>query len=346
MLLCGPDRRSDYLVWYIAILTINEVHRHFSLPYVYLDKQVRGRHPCRFIIFPAMLFLLWLATPFLMQWNVHIDLPPGIGGSVSTLSVRGMLNGIAVVAALWTVWHVYMQKYGILRMYNAKSNHDQKVPGWVDRLLICCWIPLFFAWLGPHYRDAIARNFYRGKAVLMPMIDGLTWMQPVILPIAIGLVLIAIATFIYHEYAINSFASIPRMCMAFGTTMLSLMFFVADPIKVYLAFSFSHAIEYMVFVWAFQKKRYAHPLPHKPMLGRLLRRPWISYAVFSCGIACAFLYCKYWGVYIAPQASVPKWMGFSTSEWLRHWSIYQSLVHFYFDGMLWKMRMPSVRASI
>ena len=37
---------------------------------------------------------------------------------------------------------------------------------------------------------------------------------------------------------------------------------VVDPVRAFLAFSFSHAVEYMVFVWAFQRRRYAAPLPH------------------------------------------------------------------------------------
>ena len=32
--------------------------------------------------------------------------------------------------------------------------------------------------------------------------------------------------------------------------------------------------------------------------------------------------------------------------WLLYWGIYQSMVHFYFDGFLWKMRKKSVRANI
>ena len=28
------------------------------------------------------------------------------------------------------------------------------------------------------------------------------------------------------------------------------------------------------------------------------------------------------------------------------WTVYQSMVHFYFDGFLWKMRSPTIRATV
>ncbi len=39
-------------------------------------------------------------------------------------------------------------------------------------------------------------------------------------------------------------------------------------------------------------------------------------------------------------------LGYRTAKWLSYWGIYQSMVHFYFDGFLWKMRLSSVRANL
>jgi len=66
--------------------------------------------------------------------------------------------------------------------------------------------------------------------------------------------------------------------MALGTTLLSSTFLFVHPIKAYLTYAFSHAVEYMVFVWAFQHRRYAQPLAHHPWLGWALQRPWLASA--------------------------------------------------------------------
>ena len=64
------------------------------------------------------------------------------------------------------------------------------------------------------------------------------------------------------------------------------------------------------------------------------------------GLSAVFLYLKYWGRSIFPELEQPQWLGFRTAEWMFYWSIYQSFVHFYYDGFLWKMRTPDVRATI
>lgn len=45
-------------------------------------------------------------------------------------------------------------------------------------------------------------------------------------------------------------------------------------------------------------------------------------------------------------ACVVAGLGIFGVVWAFYWSVYQSLVHFYYDGFLWKMRMPWVQANI
>ena len=54
LLLLG-DARWDYMVYYLLIVAVTDVHRHFGLPYVYMDREIRRRYPIRFYLFPAEL---------------------------------------------------------------------------------------------------------------------------------------------------------------------------------------------------------------------------------------------------------------------------------------------------
>lgn len=331
MLLLGPAR-GDYLYLFLGILGINFAHRHLTLPYVYADTQVFRRHPLKFTILPLIMLGLFLATPYL--WAHH----------------RRVVQAIAGVAVLWNIWHVYMQKYGILRMYNAKSgvDVDDRVPGWVDRLLILCWVPLYFAYLGPANRNIVASNFRNGKQWSMPILDWFQAQQFWLLPLTIGLVVFAVAAFIRYEWRASRLRNPARITMAIGTTAISASFLMFDPIKVYLAFAFSHGVEYCTFVWAFQRKRYRKdaPLEHKPLLGRMLRWPMLYYVLVIGGCAAVYLILKFWGWYIEPGAGRIHIFGIRGGRWIFWWAIYQSMVHFYFDGFLWKMRLPAVRAHI
>jgi hypothetical protein len=133
--------------------------------------------------------------------------------------------------------------------------------------------------------------------------------------------------------------------MALALTLLNATFLFVNPVKVYIAYGFSHAIEYMVFVWAFQRRRYASELPHQPLLGRLLTRPVLFYGLYTGVIACVYFFVQYGDDYGMRVGHIAL-LGISASTWLFAFAIWHSIAHFWYDGFLWKMRLPSVRASL
>lgn len=451
------DAKEDYLWWFIMILAITDVHRHYTIPYVYGDSQVRTQYPLRFILFPLALFALFVVSPWLAHQRMYAStaqvgagvafvvllvqmlrrdgsqqapdartlglavvptfgvaglltlagLDPGgpLGPStwwfaaallgstyldvqlrrtetgrgeegqaprfVGPLLILGLvilvtlfgpgldartkhggylmltvLNSVAAVAFAWNVWHVYAQKYGIMRMYNAKSGSDTKVAGWVDRMFVFAWLPLYLAWLGPLHEDVIRLWLRRGRHILDPMLAGLRSVAWFTVPIAVAFLVAAVVIWCVHEYRASKFTSIPRLTFAVGTFLLGSMFLLFDPVKAYLSFSFSHSLEYMVFVWAFQRRRYAHPLEHDPAMGRILRRPVLAYVGFTVGLGLVLIYWKYWGRHWGKAYENPTMFGYPTWEWVKYWTVCQSMMHFYWDGFLWKMRLKSVRANI
>jgi len=466
LLLLGPTR-ADYIVLYLLVIAATDLHRHFGLPYVYFDRQVRERYPARFWLFPALMLLAFAASPWLAHAHWQLDAAqlcagtswlivllqvlrrdggpravPGrelvlvLGGSLTlalalellgrawpsietawwwsaaalfaatyfdwtraktrprteapadssdspaiaffsslaivasmgvaiasrwidalalSIPIETLLEIVGVFAALWNFWHVYMQKYGIMRMYNAKAlaaagPGAREVPGWTDKLLLLCWLPLYFAWLGPLYREIAVDYFDDAAAVLPGFIDLLEQAMPVTMPITIGLVVVAHVLWLRAQWSAYGKpgvrATAPRLWMAGGTSALALCFFAFDPVKVYMAFAFSHAIEYCVFVWAFQRRRYQAPLEHQPLLGRLLRHPLVFYVGLILLFGVGIMLLKFWGKWIFVDSARPKVLGYRTAYWLGFWGVYQSMVHFYFDGFLWKMRLASVRANL
>ena len=454
MLLLGSDH-WDYVGWYLLILALTDVHRHYNFPYVFADAEVRRRFPLRFVLFPALMFLAFASSPWLAKQALYLSTadiaaglacvvvlvqamnrdgegkrdavtrtllpglfvgalamsylgvgmgrfgaagwwigaalvsstwldvqlrrpehePPGdfVGrpfvGPLTILALVGaaalwgpaldasqghhggfrvgrVLNWVAVFALLWNVYHVYAQKFGILRMYGAKSGNKAKVHPQIDRWLVFAWVPLYFAWLGPVHEELIVDRFPKTAQSVPPFVDFLESIAWFTVPLSTAFLLAAVGVWIWQERKINGLRNWPRIFMAIGTFLLGAAFFTFDPVKVYLAFSFSHAVEYMVFVWAFQRKRYAQPMPHNPPLQRALRHPWIAYLSFTLLLSAAFLYLKYYGRFINPEAERPMFMGTRTSTWIGYYGIYQSMVHFYWDGFMWKMRKASLRRDL
>jgi hypothetical protein len=449
MLLLG-DAKNDYIGWFILIMIVSDVHRHYTIPYIYGDSQVRRQYPLRFTLFPLVLLGVFVASPWLGHQKLYLgaaqlgaglaflvllfqilrrdggDRAPGgptlalallpTYGAAAVLTLAGLdpggplarstwwfaaallgstwldvearrsrptpryvgpalilalvvavtllapgldartrhggiaaltvLNSLAAAAFVWNIWHSYSQKYGILRMYSAKSGADLGVPGWADRLFVFAWVPLYFAWLGPHHEATIYSWLGRGKHLLEPLIAGLRAVAWITVPLAIVWLVAAVGLWCVQERRASRLRSAPRLWMALGTFTLGATFFVFDPVKAFLAFTFSHALEYMVFVWAFQRRRYARPLAHDPPLQRILRRPALAYLGFTLGLGLTFLYWKYWGRHIGKGFTRPSFLGYDAREWLMYWAVYSSMSHFYWDGFLWKMRVQAIRQNL
>jgi len=321
--------RDEQVALLLVIVGLTFTHRHYTLPYVYLDRQIFETYPRRFTWFPILMMVGFLLSPFVWRTDARL-----------------LVAGVVSLAGAWNIWHVYMQKFGILRMYAAKSGSPVESPRFVDRLMLLCWAPLYVVWLGPSYRESIASSFPTAKDVVLPIIDQMTQVGALFLAPAIGFVVLGLGVFVLFEWKAQRLRNPPRLFMAAGTTALSASFLVVNPIHVFMAFAFSHAVEYMVFVWAFQRRRYREPLPHAPLLGRILRHPWLAYGGFTLAVTVPYLFARFLGYLIAPQASNPVVLGTTIERWAFYWSVYQSLVHFYYDGFLWKMRLPSVRANL
>jgi hypothetical protein len=134
--------------------------------------------------------------------------------------------------------------------------------------------------------------------------------------------------------------------MAAGTTLLFASVLVVNPIKAVLAFGFSHLVEYFVFVWAYERRRYCQPLPHRPLLARLLRHPAIAYPAFLLLVGGGYFLFSNWNGYLFPGSRPLRPFGASLGQVLLLLGAFHAMIHFYFDGFLWKMRQPAVARNL
>jgi len=439
--LAGDVHPGDYLVLFAIGVTTSFVHRHVTMPYVYLDGEVFRAWKPRLTLVPAVLCCAFVASIALQQgtaparsirpldlglllgalapvvdiwWRdrrgdairdrelvvgalpfvvgtvaglawlpghhgwFHVVVTPvvllavvvvcgrrtpglvvaAVIGLSAVLEWRGLalnerpfrtdaiVGAAAIVAAIWNVWHTAAQKVGILRVYNAKSSApvERKVPLWVDRLLVFSWFPFLAALLVDRERERILQQGKVVKMYLGPIVDGLTTAMPILYPLGVVVIVAGAGLFLYYEHRATGLRGIPRLSMAAGLTLLAASFLVASPFKCYIAYGFSHAVEYIVFVWAFQRRRYAVPLSPQPLLQRLLRHGALLYGLFIAVIAAIYLWSNY-AVGFGWIERQPVLFGLRTTMIIYIWAIWHSMAHFYFDGFLWKMR-PSVRSAL
>jgi hypothetical protein len=321
---------------YALVIGLNLAHRHFGLPYAYFDDEVFRAHRRQLTWFPLVCIVLLAATPALLD--------PESTGSIGA----GAVTAIVFFSVIWNLWHVFMQKFGILRLYMAKdfAPANLKTAAWVDKYFVLCWFPLYLSYLAPIYKSTILS---RGQVVasytsviIRFMEDYRAWLIAPSALVAAG----GVGLWLWYDWRAHRFRNRARLSAAAGTLMISTALFWADPLKAFIAFGFSHAVEYMVFVWAFQRRRYLRPEAKPCLMQRLLRHPKSWYAVLIGLFGTIGVLQVLGGRTILTDAKPVALFDITLRGWILFYAAYQSLVHFYLDGFLWKMRRPEVRANI
>ena len=333
MLFTGPDRYNDYLLFFAIAMGFNFAHRHYGLPYAYLDGDVFHTYQAKLTWFPLFCVALMVATPFLIT---HDRVAP-VG--------KPLVSGIVFFSLLWNFWHTHMQKYGIMRLYMAKdpAPAERKTPGWVDRLLVFCWFPLYFAYVAPKYRQLIIENGDSIKDYTSVVIDFMERHQALLVIPSALFAAGAIGNWVWHDWRAHRMRNTARISAATGNMLLSSSLLWTDPIKAYVAFAFSHAFEYMVFVWAYQRRAYRVQKQPLTLNQRLLQRPLLWYVAFSAVLLAVGILSTWYGRTLLIEMN---FLGLTVTGWIFYYAVYESLIHFYMDGFLWKMRKANVRANI
>ncbi|MCW5828348.1 MAG: hypothetical protein KIT79_03430 [Deltaproteobacteria bacterium] len=342
VMLAGNNQHRDYAIVFVMVLGVNFAHRHYGFPYAYLDGDVFRLHRVKLLWFPLAAGALFLLTPWFTDGS-FLD----IGKTNGRLVIAGMV----LFSVLWNFWHTYMQKFGIMRIYMAKDEAppERKTPPWVDKLFLFCWFPLYFAWVGPRYKNLIYQNAPSMRRAIRPVIQFLETNQALMMTPGVILAAAGVGLWFWHEWRAHRLRNPARMSMGLAMLLLSTSLFWINPVKVYISFAFSHAVEYMVFVWAFQRRRYhepARPEAAPSLMARLVARPVLFYGsiTFVLLIIPAIEYG--WGAWFTPPVPRVTIAGVSGSNWFLMYAVYQSMVHFYMDGFLWKIRRPEVIANL
>jgi len=154
----------------------------------------------------------------------------------------------------------------------------------------------------------------------------------------------ALGAFLYFESKLHGLRNMPRLGYVAGSTLLYASMFPLGPAGMYTAFAASHSIEYMTFIWAFQRRRYATSGGTAPILEHITQRPVLYFGTGVVVLLTLFIGGRYVLVYGVQE--MPVAFGHPIPVWIFWYSIMQALIHFYYDGFLWKLRRPELAQSI
>jgi hypothetical protein len=340
LLLCAFIRHrfgaaSDAMFYGIIPLS-SHLHRAFTYPYAYLDKDVFRQSSIELIVFPGA----WLACLACMPLIVPV-LGQGLGP---------LVNGVVGFRIVWDTWHTMMQKFGLLRLYNGKGRTwaAAEVPRWTDWCAIFGWFPLFAAC----WESRLLNSFGRSHLLTFRGFSLEGWMKlhagarPYWLAGALLLLLAALGSWAVREYRAFGFRNHARVSLVVGQSLLFASLLLVDPVIAMVSLALNHSIEYCFFVSKVQGARYGSGQGADTILGRLYRKPLrllLLYAVPPLAVYAIYL------ALVLPQSkgghpwliagiTLPMWYFFSDSV--------GAFAHYYIDGFIWKLRRPEYRAAI
>jgi heme/copper-type cytochrome/quinol oxidase subunit 4 len=291
----------------IVALSATFVHRHFVYFLFFGDARQRARHPQA--LWAAPLLVLAVVLPTRMGWT------PGVGVVIAAIAV-------------WNIWHTLMQRHGIARAYAARGGGGLEARAHARRDVRLLWA---LAACTAAFMIVCRAGEFRGPAqqlfpwVLAVQQSRISW--ALLGGTAMAAVAMAFAWIRAEGAARPHVARGPRLLFWASTVCLLGVFAVHGPLMGYLVFGFSHAVEYVLFVHVFARGRMARgdPAPSARLFGRTV--PFVVLSVLLFGFFAAAR--QVW--------TLPLFAVYYTAT---------SALHFFYDGLIWKMRRPEVRVPI
>lgn len=253
------------------------------------------------------------------------------------------LHGLELILLLWGTWHGLMQTYGFMRIYDLRQGEHHRRDARLDHALC---LAMFVC--GVVFSDArvygVAQAMWQSG---MP-IFGPPWLTAVRWVVGIASILVAVA------YLVNLFGRIARgqpvnVVKLLLAAITGWFFWYTGRLSTNLLiglamFEIYHALQYYAIVWIYNRRLFERTKTRFGPLGFLFRDRYTMLGVYLALIA-AYSSIRYFTGDGSDYIFTP---GKSTDayQWLFALFVASSLLHFYFDGFIWKVREKKTQENL
>lgn len=277
----------------------------------YGDRALFERFKWRFIVAP--LFLLAVCVPF-YYWD---------------------LRGIILVVFFWGVWHGMMQTYGFCRIYDAKRGSFAALTRRLDFLTCALWFAAA-VFLSESRLGQTLEVYYEcgGPRIAPPVIAGL---QQGLLAAAI---LAAIASVVnFASGWTRGKRPNPVKLVLLGTTIAFWWYcnnWVYNILVGIALFEVFHDVQYLSIVWIYNRNRVEKDRSIGGFMRFVFRRSGSLIGLYV-GLVFAYGSLAYFNSHLGIENVKRALTGVVTAS---------ALLHFYYDGFIWKVREKSTAESL
>jgi Tfp pilus assembly protein PilF len=277
----------------------------------YGDRALFERFKWRFIFAP--LFLLAVCTAF-FWWD---------------------LKGILLVVFFWGVWHGLMQTYGFCRIYDAKTGTFDALTRRLDFAMCVIWFATAVALSPYRLSDTLDTYYMCGGPFIPPSVVELG--QGVFLLLAVAVSVLFVAHFC-RLWIIGKRPNPVKLALL----ITSIAFWcycnnlVANILVGIALFEVFHDVQYLSLVWIYNRNRVEKDSNIGGFMRFVFRR---SGSLMGLYVGLVFAY--------GSLAYINGHLGIETVKRILTGVVTAStLLHFYYDGFIWKVRERSTRQSL
>lgn len=277
----------------------------------YGDRALFQRFKWRFILAPV--FLLLVCTSFFF-WD---------------------LKSIVLIAFVWGVWHGMMQTYGFCRIYDAKVGSFASLTRRLDFAVCGAWFATAVL-LSPQRMADTLDTYYSAGAPFIPP----TWLRAVqqgSLAITVGISAAFLANFIWSWIRGSRPNPVKLVLLATSITFWWYCNNIVANVLVGIAlFEVFHDVQYLSLVWIYNRNRVEKDSSIGGFMRFVFRRSGSLIGLYV-GLIFAYGSIGYFKSQFEMEAVKRILTGVVTAS---------GLLHFYYDGFIWKVREQSTRQSL
>ena len=299
---------QDYATFLIAFLTFG--HHLPGFIRTYGDHELFQRYRWRFLLAPPLLYLcsLWLEG-------------------------RG-LHTIVMVAFVWDIWHVLMQHYGFMRIYDAKQREISAFTARMDLgFSLSCYIALIVA--SPHYRNNLLYLAYQSGVPLLPtrLFDALE----ILIYTVAGVMAVAYVAYTLYLWTQGRHNTRKLLTLATFLAATYYLYIYNDDFMVgFAVWSGFHCLQYYGIVWAFNRSRVERRAGVTKFV-RFLFRPRAALALLYVSLIFVYGGIDYLHNFLGEGNVRLALMAFIATS---------TVLHYYYDGFIWKVRDKDTREPL
>jgi Flp pilus assembly protein TadD len=297
---------------YVFVAAFGAMGHHLpGMIRAYGDRALFERFRWRFIIAPA--FLLATCVSF-YWWD---------------------LKGIVLVVFFWGVWHGMMQTYGFCRIYDAKMGSFAALTRRLDFATCGIWFAAAVLLSSQRMTDTLEVYYESGGPYVSPVL--FRGVQQFMVLAAIAVSILFLANFVWMW--IQGKRPNP-VKLALLVTSIAFWWYCNNGVVNILAgialFEVFHDVQYLSLVWIYNRNRVEKDSSIGGFMRFVFRRSGSLVGLYI-GLVFAYGSLAYFNSRLEIDAIKRVLTGVVTAS---------SLLHFYYDGFIWKVREKSTRESL